>query len=189
MPCTSTFVLMTAMPNLYTCACFTLQHYASAILSALSPFSIIGGGRGILRRRIVDLRKYGTVWVSSYFRNCFVGTEKTSMIYVSWMLHAMIKGSLTVQFFQCQLLSFSNEAEDHEPGYEVESSVETEGSSWRHDRLHSRKRQTEDTSYEEYISRCSVDWVLEGLPKVLLMHTAQAIPCSRWMVGNTSAEY
>lgn len=25
--------------------------------------------------------------------------------------------------------------------------------------------------------------------KVLLMHTAQAIPCSRWMVGKTSAEY
>ena len=28
-----------------------------------------------------------------------------------------------------------------------------------------------------------------GSPKVLLMQTAQAIPCSRWMVGNTSAEY
>lgn len=27
------------------------------------------------------------------------------------------------------------------------------------------------------------------LPKVLLMQTAQAIPCSRWMVGKTSAEY
>ena len=25
--------------------------------------------------------------------------------------------------------------------------------------------------------------------KVLLMHTAQAMPCSRWMVGKTSAEY
>jgi hypothetical protein len=25
--------------------------------------------------------------------------------------------------------------------------------------------------------------------KVLLMHTAHAIPCSRWMVGKTSAEY
>lgn len=30
---------------------------------------------------------------------------------------------------------------------------------------------------------------LENLPKVLLMHTAHAIPCSRWMVGKTSAEY
>jgi len=29
----------------------------------------------------------------------------------------------------------------------------------------------------------------DRLPKVLLMHTAQAMPCSRWMVGNTSAEY
>jgi hypothetical protein len=29
----------------------------------------------------------------------------------------------------------------------------------------------------------------EYTPKVLLTATAQAIPCSRWMVGKTSAEY
>jgi hypothetical protein len=72
-------------------------------------------------------------------------------------MHAMSKGSLTVQFFQCQLLSFSNEAEDHEPGYKVESSVETEGSSWRHNGLHSRERQTQDTSYKQHVSECLVD--------------------------------
>jgi hypothetical protein len=76
-----------------------IANYASTILSALSPFSIIGGGRGILRRRIVDLKKYGTDWVSSYFRNCFVGTEKTSTMHVSQMLNVVGKDSLTVQFF------------------------------------------------------------------------------------------
>ena len=79
----SDFAFMTVMLSFHTSARFALQHYASTMLSALSPFSIIGGGRGILRRRMVDLKKYGTDWVSSYFRNCFVGTEKTSAIHVS----------------------------------------------------------------------------------------------------------
>jgi hypothetical protein len=36
------------------------------------------------------------------------------------------KGVLTVQLFQSQLLSLTNEAEDHEPGYQVQSSVESD---------------------------------------------------------------
>jgi len=81
------------------------------------------------------------------------------------MLYAMGKSPLTVQFFQCQLFSFSNEAEDHKPGYEIESSVETEGSCWRHDGLHSRERQTEDTSYKEYVSEILVILGSERLTK------------------------
>lgn len=34
--------------------------------------------------------------------------------------------SLTVQLFQGELLGFSNEAEDHEPGNEVETGVEAD---------------------------------------------------------------
>jgi hypothetical protein len=32
----------------------------------------------------------------------------------------------TVNFFQGELLGFSDEAEDHEPGYEVETSIEAD---------------------------------------------------------------
>jgi hypothetical protein len=95
-------------------------------LSALSPFSMIGGGFGILRRRTFALMKYGTDWVSSYFRNCFVGTEKTSAKDVSYILNELIKGALTVQFFESQLFGLSDETEDHEPGDEIEASVETD---------------------------------------------------------------
>lgn len=35
-------------------------------------------------------------------------------------------GSLTVQFFQSELLGFSDKAEDHEPSNEVQSSVEAD---------------------------------------------------------------
>lgn len=38
----------------------------------------------------------------------------------------MWKGVLTVQLFQSQLLGLTNEAEDHEPGYQVQSSVESD---------------------------------------------------------------
>lgn len=34
--------------------------------------------------------------------------------------------SLTVQFFQGELFGFSDETEDHEPGDEVETGVETD---------------------------------------------------------------
>lgn len=63
-------------------------------------------------------------------------------------------------------------------------------SSWSHDGLHSRECQTQDASYKDIVSEVSMAGGFSEIPpKVLLMHTAQAIPCSRWMVGNTSAEY
>lgn len=39
------------------------------------------------------------------------------------------KGSLTVQLFQGELLGLSYETEDHKPGHEIESGVETD---WQH---------------------------------------------------------
>jgi hypothetical protein len=33
---------------------------------------------------------------------------------------------LTVQFFECELLGFAHEAENHAPGNQVETSVETD---------------------------------------------------------------
>jgi hypothetical protein len=45
------------------------------------------------------------------------------------------------------------------------------------------------TPAEEIISSSHRVMRREYTPKVLLTATAQAIPCSRWMVGKTSAEY
>jgi hypothetical protein len=55
---------------------------------------------------------------------------------------------------------------------------------------HGWESQTEDTSCKDMLA--SVKEVVVSpvyIPKVLLMQTAHAIPCSRWIVGKTSAEY
>ena len=41
-------------------------------------------------------------------------------------------GIRTVQLFQGELLGLSDEAEDHKPGYQVETCIESEGASWSH---------------------------------------------------------
>jgi hypothetical protein len=101
-----------------------------------------------------------------------------------------IEKERTVDFLEGQLLRLANEAEDHEPGYQVQTSVESESADLRHGVDHGREGQTEDTSCENNVSD-SQPTALSFLhsPKVLLMQTAQAMPCSRWMVGKTSAEY
>ena len=55
-------------------------------------------------------------------------------------------GKDLVQLFEGELLGFSDETEDHEPGDKIEPSVETEGSSWSHYVLHSREGQAENAS-------------------------------------------
>ena len=55
-------------------------------------------------------------------------------------------GEDLVDFLKCELLGLADEAEDHEPGDQVEAGVEAEGSSLGHDSYHSRERQTENTS-------------------------------------------
>ena len=45
-----------------------------------------------------------------------------------------------------ELLRLAHEAEDHEPGDQVQSSVEAKSTRRRHDGLHTWERQTEDTS-------------------------------------------
>ena len=56
-----------------------------------------------------------------------VGTEKTSAINVR--ISRILKWSqlsLTVQLFQGKLFGFADETEDHEPGDEIESSIESD---------------------------------------------------------------
>ena len=57
-----------------------------------------------------------------------------------------LKEQLTIQFLKGELLCFSDEGEDQEPGNEVESGVETECSSLCHDGPHTGEGQTENTS-------------------------------------------
>ena len=62
--------------------------------------------------------------------NFLVGTWKTSVGCVSMLFEMsflqVIAVVLTVNLFECQLLGLSDEAEDHEPGYQVESCVEAD---------------------------------------------------------------
>ena len=55
--------------------------------------------------------------------NFLVGTWKTSVGCVSMLFEMsflqVIAVVLTVNLFECQLLGLSDEAEDHEPGYQV----------------------------------------------------------------------
>lgn len=56
-----------------------------------------------------------------------VGTEKTSGMNVK--INRTLNCdhvSLTIQFFQCQLFGFADETEDHEPGNQIESSIESD---------------------------------------------------------------
>lgn len=55
-------------------------------------------------------------------------------------------GEDLVQFFQGELLGLTHEAEDHEPGNQIQTSIEAECTSRSHDRPHSREGQAEDTS-------------------------------------------
>ena len=118
--------------------------------------------------------------------------------------------ALTIDFLESELLCLADEAEDHEPGDEVQAGVESDcgnvsilmilkvNTSEReltstdlcHGIDHGWESQTEDTSCKNVLAsvRRSVS-PPEYIPKVLLMQTAHAIPCSRWMVGKTSAEY
>lgn len=58
--------------------------------------------------------------------NFLVGTEKTSAKSVSDVPYISREGMLTVQLLEGELLGFSDEAEDHEPGDEIKSSVEAD---------------------------------------------------------------
>ena len=72
--------------------------------------------------------KYGSHTVNSWEMKLLVGTEKTSARDLSRtppkFEHRV--SSLTVQFFQRELLGFSDETEDHEPGEKVQAGVETD---------------------------------------------------------------
>jgi len=57
-------------------------------------------------------------------RKLFVGTEKTSARNISGRPHEPSGVLLTVNFFQGELLSLSDETEDHEPSDKVKPSVE-----------------------------------------------------------------
>lgn len=77
--------------------------------------------------------------------NCFVGTEKTSMRERQWggpdQSNELPGLGLTVQFLQGQLLGFSDKTEDHEPGDEVEPSIETDYGRWSANRTRRRIQQ------------------------------------------------
>ncbi len=99
-----------------------------------------------------------------------VGTEKTSAEIVRREMGlAEEPVGLTVQLFQRELLSFSDKAEHHEPGDQIEPRIEPDWSYrqhavwWStrvisltspcgsHDRLHSRESQAENTSYARLV--------------------------------------
>ena len=86
---------------------------------------MICGGLGIFWRKMYRLMNQGSHTVNSWPMNFLVGTEKTSARNVR-NSHSGIGMSLTVQFFQCKLLGFSDKTEYHEPGYEVKTSVKTD---------------------------------------------------------------
>jgi hypothetical protein len=54
----------------------------------------------------------------------------------------------TIDFLEGELLRLANEAEDHEPCYQVQTSVESESADLCHGIDHGREGQTEDTSCE-----------------------------------------
>ena len=55
---------------------------------------------------------------------------------------------LTVDFLEGELLCLADEAEDHEPSDEIQTSVEAEGTGRCHDGLHARESQGQDTGYD-----------------------------------------
>lgn len=54
-----------------------------------------------------------------------------------------------VDFLQSELLGLADEAEDHAPSNQVESSVEAESTSCCHDALHTWESQTKNTGYTD----------------------------------------
>jgi hypothetical protein len=82
---------------------------------------MIAGGLGMFWRKMWRLMKYGSQTVNSWLMNLLVGTEKTSVgddvsgVIGLGEFEWRVRGSLTVQLFQGELLGFSDEAEDHEP--------------------------------------------------------------------------
>lgn len=62
--------------------------------------------------------------------NFLVGTWKTSVVCVSMMdrmgFLQVVAVKLTVNLFESQLLGLADEAEDHEPCYQVQSCVEAD---------------------------------------------------------------
>lgn len=110
-------------------------------------------------------------------------------------------GILTVDLLEGELFGLPHEAEDHAPGDKVETGVESDCAGQRctptrrqdsqapggvitvciRGKVRLRTPAVEDQCIP---SRRAVDQ-----PKKLLIKTTKAIPCSRWMVGNTSEEY
>jgi hypothetical protein len=46
----------------------------------------------------------------------------------------------------CKLFRLTHKGKDHKPSDQVETSIEPKCSRWRHDGLHARERQAQDTS-------------------------------------------
>lgn len=105
--------------------------------------------------------------------------------------------ALTVDFLESELLCLADEAEDHEPGDEVQAGVESDcgnvsilmilkvNTSEReltstdlcHGIDHGWESQTEDTSCERWLANVRKAVLSpDSIPKVLLMQTAQPCP-------------
>jgi hypothetical protein len=115
-----------------------------------------------------------------------VGTEKTSVPFISiWVVGIGSWGeNLTVEFFESELLGLADEAEDHAPCDEVETGVETDWNSCQRCFLReipAVMRRICDLQAPVAVMTVVIRGnVRPKIPaKVLLMHTAHAIPCSR----------
>jgi hypothetical protein len=91
---------------------------------------MMAGGFGIFWRRILDRMNQGSQTVSSWPMNFLVGTWKTSVVECQF---ALLMGlgrakelALTVDFFESELLRFTDEAEYHAPGDQVQASVKAD---------------------------------------------------------------
>jgi hypothetical protein len=65
----------------------------------------------------------------------------------SWR-NCEIRKTRTIDFLEGELLRLADEAENHEPCYQVQTSVESESADLCHGIDHGREGQTEDTSCE-----------------------------------------